>query len=534
MKIVVTFLALSLASAALHAAGPAVERAPALAATTDPPATLEFWNREITTFRATLAGLTPAERMDATLKRMRDIPHFALYKPVERVPVSAGGLEGVAFEIDGHRLFALAEADLDPEDERSFDEVTAGALGNLEALRQAWLDQRSFGVIAKGIGLTVVATVVFGLVLYLLKRLGILLRRIFIQRAARFRKLKRKDLDLRPVLLILVRRVVAFVIAVFGFAAGYVWLTSVLGYFPYTAPWSDVLGGQLLALMGSLVSGLLGALPGLVVVIVIFFLTRGTVRIVDQLLASLEQSEDEDEVFGKDTARATRRIAGLAIWIAGVIIAYPYIPGSDSPAFKGIGVLLGLMVSIGSSGFVNQLMSGFVVLYSGAVRSGEFVRVGDVEGTVADSGLLSTTVRTPKKEYVSVPNAVIVSKETHNYTRRQKGETERCQFSTTVTIGYDAPWRQVHELLLAAAARTPGIRKDPAAFVLQTALSDFYVEYELRFVPSEVERRGAILSELHQRIQDAFHDAGVQIMSPNFESQPEKLVLPPDRPPASV
>ncbi len=491
----------------------------------DPPATLTVWNREIVTFRATIAGMTPEERLAETTHRMRTLPEFARYQQASRSPVQAGSIEGFAFEIDDNRLFVLVREDLEPTEARSFEEVAGDTLERIEDLRRAWLDQRSAGVILKGVGLSILATAVFGLVLYLLRGLGGVLRRFFVRRAARLKRLKRRDLDLRPLLLQLTRRLVGLLVTLLALAAGYLWITYLLGRFPITAGWSNALGDQLTTLGGRFLERLLASIPGFLMVVLIFFLTRGTVRVVDQLLASFEQSEDEDEVLGKDTARATRRIAGLMIWIAGIIIAYPYIPGSDSPAFKGIGVLLGLMVSIGSSGFVNQLMSGFVVLYSGAVRSGEFVRVGEIEGTVSEIGLLSTRVRTARREFVSVPNAVLISRETFNFTRRDAEGL--CEFSTAVTIGYDAPWRRVHELLLGAAARTRGIRDQPPPRVLQTALSDFYVEYELRFVPADPSHKGQVLSDLHQQIQDGFHDAGLQIMSPHFESQPDQPVLPP-------
>ena len=215
----------------------------------------------------------------------------------------------------------------------------------------------------------------------------------------------------------------------------------------------------------------------------------------------------------------------MAIWIAGLVIAYPYIPGSDSAAFKGVSVLLGLMVSFGSSGVINQIMSGFVVLYSGAVRTGEFVRAGDIEGTVTDISLLSTRVLTPKNEYVTVPNAVLMGQNTINYSRLRA--EDRTALSTSVSIGYDTPWRQVEAMLLLAADRSKGIRKQPPPWVLQTALKDFYIEYALVFVPAEINTKNATLTLLHQQILDVFNEFGVQIMSPNFEAQPpEQVVVP--------
>jgi small-conductance mechanosensitive channel len=208
----------------------------------------------------------------------------------------------------------------------------------------------------------------------------------------------------------------------------------------------------------------------------------------------------------------------------------------NAAAFRGVGVLLGLMVSLGSTGVVNQVMSGFVALYSGAVRSGEQVRVGDVEGTVREVGFLATTVLTPTREYVTVPNSVLVGESTINYSRLRGDE---CTFiSTSVSIGYDTPWRQVHAMLLMAAARTSGICREPAAHVRQTVLSDFYVEYSLRFAPMDMTRKNQVLSDLHESVLDVFNEFGVQITSPHYVVDPAeaKLVPKEDRapPPAAA
>jgi small-conductance mechanosensitive channel len=218
-----------------------------------------------------------------------------------------------------------------------------------------------------------------------------------------------------------------------------------------------------------------------------------------------------------DSARASRRIVVVGIWIFAFIVAYPYIPGSGSDVFKGVSVFAGLMISLGSSGFINQVMRGLVIAYSGAMRVGEYVSVGDIEGTVKELGVMGTKIMTLKREFVTIPNGVVVTAGMTNYSRLA-GSADGAILSTTITIGYDAPWRQVHALLLQAADQTKGIRKSPAAIVLQKALSDFYVEYALRFSIDHPAERLSILSELHAAIQDAFNEAGVQIMSPNFVS----------------
>jgi len=192
------------------------------------------------------------------------------------------------------------------------------------------------------------------------------------------------------------------------------------------------------------------------------------------------------------------------------------------------------MLSIGSSGIVNQAVSGLMLMYTRALRPGEYVQIGETEGVVKSVGFVTTRIETVRREELNVPNAIIASSVTRNYSRLA-GEGG-VFVPTKVTIGYDTPWRQVHALLLLAAERTDGVAKDPPPRVLQTALLDFYVEYTLLVNIAEPPRRLAILSGLNAKIQDVFNEFGVQIMSPNYEADPEapKMVPKEDwvRPPA--
>ena len=198
--------------------------------------------------------------------------------------------------------------------------------------------------------------------------------------------------------------------------------------------------------------------------------------------------------------------------------AYPYLPGSQTDAFKGVSVFVGLMVTIGSSGLVSQIMSGFTITYSRALRLGDFVRIGDVEGTVHHLGVLSTKVRTLWNEDVTIPNAVVVAQTTTDYSRF--GDIDGVFTPTVVTIGYDAPWRQVHALLLQAAERTAGLRPEPKSVVFQTGLDDFYVRYTLLVCLERQDTRLITLNALNANIQDLFNEYGVQIMSPNYVFDP--------------
>jgi small-conductance mechanosensitive channel len=310
-----------------------------------------------------------------------------------------------------------------------------------------------------------------------------------------------------------------------GLIATYLWLTFCFAQFFYTEPWAKQLGAFLLGVLKGFALGIAGAMPGLFAVLVIFWLTRLVAASASRFFVGVERGTLKVSWLHPDTARASRRIVLVGIWMFALTVAYPYIPGSGSDAFKGISVFAGLMLSLGSSGFVNHIMSGLVIAYSSALRLGDYVTVGDIQGTVLELGPMSTKIATPKQEWVTIPNGVVVSGGVTNYTRLAEGNG--AWVSTTVTIGYDSPWRQVHALLMGAAERAPGVRKSPGPRVLQRALSDFYVEYELRFTIDRPEERVAVLSDVHAAIQDAFNEAGVQIMSPNFEAQPEHPVLVP-------
>ena len=198
------------------------------------------------------------------------------------------------------------------------------------------------------------------------------------------------------------------------------------------------------------------------------------------------------------------------------MIAFPYIPGSSSPAFKGISIFLGVLFSLGSSGAVGNIVAGVILTYTRAFQAGDRVQIGEAVGDVVGKNLLATRVRTIKNEDITIPNALVLGSHIKNYSchAREPGLI----LHTSVTIGYDAPWRTVHQLLIDAARNTRLVLAEPAPFVLQTALDDFYVSYQLNAYTGEAAQMAATYSELHQNIQDRFNVAGLEICSPHFSA----------------
>jgi small-conductance mechanosensitive channel len=207
---------------------------------------------------------------------------------------------------------------------------------------------------------------------------------------------------------------------------------------------------------------------------------------------------------------------------------YPHVPGSESPAFKGISIFLGVLFSLGSSSAISNIIAGYTMTYRRAFKVGERIKVDDITGDVTDIRLLVTHLRTIKNEEIIIPNSKILNSDIVNYTTyaRERGLI----LHTTVGIGYEVPWRQVEAMLMLAAERTPRILKDPKPFVLQKSLGDFAVTYELNVYIDDPHGMAQIYSELHKNVLDAFNEYGVQIMTPAYEGDPDQLkVVPKDQ-----
>jgi len=224
-------------------------------------------------------------------------------------------------------------------------------------------------------------------------------------------------------------------------------------------------------------------------------------------------------------AEPTRKIIVVLVWLFALAMAYPYLPGAETEAFKGLSLFVGLMVSLGASSIVGQAAGGFTLLYSRTMNVGDVVRVGEVEGIVQQIALFTTRIRTPMGVEVSFPNNVLLGGKLENLSRA--GDGPGMWLQAIAVIGYEVPWRQVHRLLLDAARATEGVGDEPAPMVLQTALGDFGVEYRLRAHIIDVHRRWLTLSALHANIQDAFNAAGVQIMTPHYEGDPADAKIVP-------
>ncbi len=495
----------------------AVEVAPV--ASTGETADLRIANRVIFTFRASVLGEGPVVRM----QRAAAVIDEALKGDDELVVKVDAVMNSQLVLLGGRRAFIVTEQDIGPAggDTRSLAEAAAGRL------RQVLVETdeaRNLHFLARAALLSLLASLVYLVLLkvsgYCQRKLSGLLPRALHNRTRQFKVGQMPLFDLHQVY-VLMDRLVHLIYWLLVFLFTYQWLSYVLSRFPYTRPWGEGLNAYLLDMLHYVFTGILDAIPGIGVALMIFFIARAISSFSRHLLTRLARPGTLGWLTA-ETLQPTTRLTALAIWLFALVMAYPYLPGSGTDAFKGLSVLLGLMISLGASSVVGQAAAGLILTYSHTLKSGEYVRVGEHEGTVTEVGMFNTTIRTGLGEVLTLPNSLITGSVTRNYSRVVKGVGYIVD--TTVTIGYDTPWRQVEAMLLEAARRTEGVRDDPRPQVFQTGLSDFYPEYRLvaQAVPSEPRPRAELLSLLHANIQDVFNEYGVQIMSPHYLGDPEK------------
>ncbi|MFV1988778.1 MAG: mechanosensitive ion channel family protein [Gemmatimonadota bacterium] len=264
----------------------------------------------------------------------------------------------------------------------------------------------------------------------------------------------------------------------------------------------------------SMGSGVVEYLPSIVFLAVLYFFATRAIKLTQLVFRGIAIGRITIHGFDAEWSRPTFKIVRFLIWIFFLVVAFPYLPGSESPAFRGVSIFLGVLLSLGSTGAAANFISGIMLTYTRAFRIGDWVRIANVEGIVTDRTLFVTRVRSPKQVVVTVPNSMVMTSPVENFA--SDGRKKGVFLNTTVTIGYDVPWRRVHELLLAAAASTSKIEETPESYVLQTSLDDFSVAYELNAATREPDVMPATYSELHQNIQDQFAAAGIEIASPSY------------------
>ena len=504
--------------AAVMAAAPEPEAA-VTASPATAEATLEIFNREIITFRAPALGIPAQDRARRAKIRVKE----QLRDPgVHKVTVQHNPV-GMLVEIDGAMSFLVTADDADKLQQESVEAAAAKAAAALTAAIEATRESRSLDAIGRAVAISAVATAVLFALLWAMRRARQALERWLVRvTEGHTERLRVSGIQLiqRERLAWLVHATVVALQWLVTMLLLFEWVSVVFAQFPYTRVWSERLTDFLVGTAVGIGSGIVGAIPGLFIAVVIFLLARLASQILTGFFDRVQSGQLQVSWLDSDVAVLTRRLAMALLWLFALAMAYPYLPGAQTEAFKGLSVLLGLMISLGASNLVGQAASGLILTYSHVYRHGEYVRIAEHEGTVTELGMFATRLRNGLGEELTLSNSLILGAVTRNYSRAVKGPG--FVLDTVATIGYDTPWRQVHAMLVEAALRTPGVLADPPPRVFQTGLSDFYPEYRLvcQAIPSEPRPRAVVLSMLHANIQDVFNEYGVQIMSPHYLDDP--------------
>jgi len=297
-----------------------------------------------------------------------------------------------------------------------------------------------------------------------------------------------------------------------------VYIGFVLAQFPRTRGLSRGMLAFALGPLEVIANGLIAQIPSLIFLVVLFFVFRLTLRVIRLFFDAIERGTVTLATFDQDWAQPTYKIIRALVIAFGLIVAYPYIPGSESAAFRGVSLFIGIVFSLGSSSAISNIIAGYMMTYRRAFKVGDWVKVGAAFGEVIETRLQVTHLRSTKNEEVVIPNSQILGSEVQNYSSLAR--TRGLILHTEVGIGYETPWRQVEAMLIQAAERTPGLAMEPRPFVLQTKLGDFAVTYELNVYCSDVPKMMQLYTTLHRSILDVFNEYGVQIMTPAYERDP--------------
>lgn len=469
---------------------------------------------ELFRIRRRVLSLSPEERARAINARLARLAEAHSARPV---PVTV--LDGeTSSDLAAGEIIIMVVTDQDAAAEGKPRPLLARDLaGRINAALETRRAERSPRGILLGVLYALLATAAIVAVLFIFRRFfPLLYARIDSWRATGIPSIKIQSLEILTADriasgLTLLARAARVVLTLLLF---YFYIPLVFSFFPWTSGLADKLMDYALAPLSAIGTAVLACLPNLFFIAVIILVMRYVIKFTAFLFRELEKGTITLPGFYPEWSEPTFKIVRFLLIAFTAVVAFPYMPGSQSPAFKGVSIFLGVLFSLGSTSAVANVVAGVILTYTRAFTIGDRIQINDNVGDVVGKNLLATHIRTIKNVEITIPNSLVLGSHILNYSTssRDKGLI----LHTCVTIGYDVPWRKVHEILITAALRTGRILPEPPPFILQTALNDFYVSYELNAHTDAPHLMAGTYSDLHQNIQDCFNEAGVEIMSPHY------------------
>ncbi|SHG15669.1 mechanosensitive ion channel family protein [Flavobacterium defluvii] len=415
-------------------------------------------------------------------------------------------------------LMSVLQSDAKAEN-KTADEIVKR---NFKVIRNAVIYQnQNHSLLPKRIGFTALLILILSLVLFLVSKVFNKIKSYFsIRRETFFKGFKYNNINiLTPekqeyvtTRVIDILKIIAFILLT------YLTLPLLFNIFPATQAYTATILKWTLTPIKAAFFGFVDFLPNLFTIIVIILIFRYSLKIVKFFVDEINKENIKVDGFYSDWAKPTFNIIRFLAYAFMLVIIFPYLPGSDSDIFKGVSVFVGILFSLGSSNAIANMVAGLVITYMRPFKIGDFIKIGDVSGEVIEKTALVTRIRTTKFEDITIPNATILSSTSTNFSANAQQSKDGLLIHTTVTIGYDVPWKDIHNALIDAALNTELTEKTPVPFVLQTSLDDFYVSYQINVYTKEPNKQPRIYSSLHQNIQDSFNAAGIEIMSPHYNA----------------
>ncbi|MGB5772037.1 MAG: mechanosensitive ion channel family protein [Crocosphaera sp.] len=469
-------------------------------------------------YNAQIEGVSNAQRAEEATKRIQEV---ADDRSISMENLRVINVEGIhLIEVENNLLVSLTKADAEVEN-KPIDEL---AQEYLEKVKSAILEYRQertlyqFGLKALWIFLsTLIVILIFRFLNWFFPRIH---RRIIEERSFIFRNISIQNwnvwtIDKEKQFALFVVKIIRWIITLIIL---YFYIPLLLSLFPQTERLGKSFFSSFFAALGQAWQGFVDYFPNLFVIIITLIITHYLIRLCEPFFKALEEERVTIPGFYPDWAQPTYKLTVILILALAAAIVFPYLPGFNSPAFQGISLLVGALVTFGGASTIANLIGGFVVIYTRAFQIGDRIKIENYRGVVLEKSILSTRICNGENEIITIPNSIMVASTIINYSATVRELQQPLVINTSITLGYDVPWRLVHETLINSALETVDILEDPAPYVWQTSLDDFYVSYELRAYTNKTKSVliGHIFSQLHQNIQDKCAEVGIEILSPHY------------------
>ncbi|WP_264536927.1 mechanosensitive ion channel family protein [Flavobacterium sp. N1736] len=464
-----------------------------------------------------VGSFSAENRANAITEKIRKLYHDSFFEPDSLVVVPSDISQDITYKGD---FIIMSVLDVDAKVENK--NAVYIAKRNLNLIKKAVIYQNeNYSQLPKRLGFTLLLILILGVVLFLAGKIFNRIKFYLLKNSDRYFK----GVNYNNINILSPQKQQTLLMRLFSFIKiftliliVYFSLPLLFSIFPATEAYTTTLLRWILTPAKLAIMGFIDFLPSFVTIIVIIFIFRYSIKIIKFFFDEIKKENIKIDGFYSDWAMPTFNIIRLLMYAFMLVIVFPYLPGSDSPIFKGVSVFVGILFSLGSSNAIANMVAGLVITYMRPFKIGDFIKIGDVSGEVIEKTALVTRIRTPKFEDITIPNATVLSSTSTNYSANTKQVSNGLLIHTTVTIGYDVPWKSIHKALIDAALKTDMTEKTPEPFVLQTSLDDFYVSYQINVYTKEPTKQPRIYSSLHQNIQDSFNAAGIEIMSPHYNA----------------